>query len=131
MITFTQEFSISVKIDKQSQIGGGTTFSWPADKNTTDLVKNDMYSLERLSNCFEMQDQKSLYVGILILWWAISLTLSGMGEGIFTILNLLDQILSADFFQKFPYFFKGENWDQSSYFDTLPSSLSLTKVAPW
>ena len=46
-----------------------------------------------------------------------------------TFLSLLDQILSADIFQKFPNFFGGENWHQSGYFDTLPSSLSLIKVA--
>ena len=44
---------------------------------------------------------------------------------------LLDQILSAEFFQKFPNSFGWENWDQLGYFDTLPSSLSLIKVAPW
>mgnify|MGYP006903911528 CR=1 FL=1 len=59
-----------------------------------------------------------------------SLTLSGTGEGIFILLNLLYQILLADFFSKFPNFLGGENWDQSGYFDTLPSSLSLTKIAP-
>ena len=38
-----------------------------------------------------------------------SLTLSGMGQGIFTSMSLLDQILSTDFFQKFPNSFGGEN----------------------
>ena len=61
------------------------------------------------------------------------LTLFGMGRGedIFISLSLLDQILSADFFfQKFPNFFGGENLHQPGYFDTLPSSLSLIKIAP-
>ena len=35
------------------------------------------------------------------------------------------------FFQKFPNFFGGENWHQSGYFDTLSSSWSFIKVAPW
>ena len=35
------------------------------------------------------------------------------------------------FFQKYPNSFKGENWDQLGYFDTLPSTLSLIKVAAW
>ena len=43
---------------------------------------------------------------------------------------LLDQILSAEFFQKFPNSFGWENWDQLGYFDTLPSSLSLIKSCP-
>ena len=58
------------------------------------------------------------------------LTLSGMGQDIFILLNLLDQILSDFFFQNFPDSFADENWDQSEYFDTLPSSLSLIKFAP-
>ena len=40
--------------------------------------------------------------------------------GHFIPLSLLDQILSADFFHKFPNSFGGENWDQSGYLDTLP-----------
>ena len=49
----------------------------------------------------------------------------------FTLMSLLNQILSADFFQKFPNSIGGENFDKSGYFDTLPSTLSLTKVAAW
>ena len=49
------------------------------------------------------------------------LTLFGTGGDTFIPLSLLDQILSADFFQKRPNFFGGENWNQSGYFDTLPS----------
>ena len=48
------------------------------------------------------------------------LTLSGAGQDIFIPLSLLDQILSAEIF---------ENLDKSGYFETLSSSLSLTKVA--
>ena len=59
------------------------------------------------------------------------LTLYGMGHDIFIPLSLLDQILSVDFFQKFPNFFGGENWHQLGYFDTLPRTVSLIKVAPW
>ena len=40
-----------------------------------------------------------------------SLTLSGTGQGIFTLMFLLDQILSADFFSKISNSFAGENWD--------------------
>ena len=39
----------------------------------------------------------------------ILLTLSGTGQGIFTPLSLLDQILSADFFFNFQTLFGGEN----------------------
>ena len=35
------------------------------------------------------------------------------------------------FFQKFPNFFGGKNLQQSGYFDTLSSLLSLIKVVPW
>ena len=35
------------------------------------------------------------------------LTLSGTGQGTFHLLNLLDQILSPDFFSKFPNIFGG------------------------
>ena len=38
-----------------------------------------------------------------------TLTLSATGEGTFTCTSLLDQILSADFFQNFPNSFGGEN----------------------
>ena len=38
------------------------------------------------------------------------LTLIGMSGATFISLSLLDQILSADFYQKFPNFFRDENW---------------------
>ena len=38
-----------------------------------------------------------------------NLTLFGTGGDTFIPLSFLDQILSADFFQKFPNFFGGEN----------------------
>ena len=59
---------------------------------------------------------------------ATNLSLFGTGD-IFIPLSLLDQILSADFFSKFPNFFWGENLHQLGYFDTLPGSLSLVEVA--
>ena len=37
------------------------------------------------------------------------LTQSETEQGTFTLMSLLDQILSADFFQKFPNSFRGEN----------------------
>ena len=43
------------------------------------------------------------------------LTLFGTGEDIFIPLSLLDQILSADFFQKSPNFFRGENVHKLGY----------------
>ena len=58
------------------------------------------------------------------------LTLIGMRGDTFISLWFFDQILSADFLSKFYKFFGGENWHQSSYFDTLPSLLSFSKVAP-
>ena len=53
------------------------------------------------------------------------LTLIGMSGDTFISLRFLDQILSADFLLKIFKLFGGENWHQSSYFDTLPSLLSF------
>ena len=78
-----------------------------------------------------------------ILWWVYTLTVlqmrfdpivnplwHGGGRGIFLSpcpfwIRFCQQI----FFQKSSNFFGNENRHQSSYFDTLPSSLSLLKVA--
>ena len=51
------------------------------------------------------------------------LTLIGMRGDTFTSLSFLDEILSAEFLSK-----RYKHW--SGYFDTLPSLLSLLKVAP-
>ena len=58
-----------------------------------------------------------------------ALTLIDMRGDTFISLSFLDQILSADFLSKLSKHFGGENWDQSGYFDTLPSLLNLLKVA--
>ena len=58
------------------------------------------------------------------------LTLIGMRGDTFISLSFLDQILSADFLSKLSKLFEGENLHQAGYFDTLPSLLSLLKVAP-
>ena len=39
-------------------------------------------------------------------------------------------IFRSDFVSKLSKLFEGENWHQSSYFDTQPSLLSLLKVVP-
>ena len=57
------------------------------------------------------------------------LSLFGMEGDTFIPLSFLDQIFSAHFFSKISIFCGGENWHESVYFDTLPSSLSLVKVA--
>ena len=70
-------------------------------------------------------------------WYLFSctLTLSGTGQGIFCLNKNKGlcwiRFFQLNFFQKFPNSFGGENWDKSGYFDTLPSSLSLIKDAPW
>ena len=61
---------------------------------------------------------------------SISKEYPNLARDTFIPLFFLDQILSANFFQKFPNFFGGKNWHESGYFDTLPSSLSLIKVVP-
>jgi hypothetical protein len=45
-------------------------------------------------------------------------------------LSFLDQLWSAEFLSKCSKLFGSKNWHQSGYFDTLPSLLSLFKVAP-
>ena len=60
---------------------------------------------------------------------AIAGAMNSTGQDIFIPLSLLDQILSTEFF--FQDSFGGEICDKSGYFDTLPSSLSLIKVASW
>ena len=59
-----------------------------------------------------------------------NLTLSGTGQDIFILLNLLDQILSVVFSSKISKLFGGKNWHQSGYFDILLRSLRLIVVAP-
>ena len=60
------------------------------------------------------------------------LTLFGTGEDIFIALSLLDQIFSADLKKKFQTFLEVKiDINQVTYFDTLPSSLSVIKVTPW
>ena len=59
----------------------------------------------------------------------VALTLFGTGGDTFIPCPFLD--VSWIFFKNFQTFFGGENWHQSGYFDTMPSSLSLTKVGPW
>ena len=51
----------------------------------------------------------------------IRLTLFCTGGDTFIPLSFLDQILSADFFQKFPNFFGGENWHPAQLIEFLKS----------
>ena len=55
------------------------------------------------------------------------LTLIDMRDDTFISLSFLE--FQLNFYQKFPNFLEGENWHQSGLFDTLLSSLSLTKNA--
>ena len=59
------------------------------------------------------------------------LTLFGTGGYFYPLVLFGLDFVSWILYQKFPNFFGGENWHQSGWFDTLPSStLSLIKLAP-
>ena len=64
-----------------------------------------------------------------VCWWRfIYLTLIDMRGDTFSSLSISDQSLSAEFLSKISKLFWGENWHQSGWFDTLPSSCSLIKM---